>query len=139
MIGSFFLFSKIINIGIITIVKNVDVIKPPITTVARGLCTSAPEPVLKAIGINPKQATKAVIATGLSLDFAPLTTAFTKLSSVLRRLLMKLTKTKLLSTTIPDNAIKPIMAGILKFIPLKYKVKIPPAKPRGIEVKIMRD
>ena len=71
-----YFFSKIIKVGIITIVNKVEVISPPMTTVARGLCTSAPAPVLKAIGIKPKQATRAVIETGLSLDFAPSTMAF---------------------------------------------------------------
>lgn len=40
---------------------------PPITTVAKGLCTSAPSPCDKAIGKNPNDATSAVINTGRSL------------------------------------------------------------------------
>src|SRR5262249_20894375 len=39
---------------------------PPMTTVASGRCTSAPTPVLKAIGTNPRLATSAVISTGRS-------------------------------------------------------------------------
>ena len=39
---------------------------PPITTVAKGRWTSAPVPVARAIGINPREATKAVIKTGLN-------------------------------------------------------------------------
>ena len=39
---------------------------PPITTVAKGRWTSAPVPVAKAIGTNPREATKAVIKTGLN-------------------------------------------------------------------------
>jgi hypothetical protein len=40
-------------------VSNVDDTIPPITTVARGRCTSAPTPVLSAIGTNPIAATAA--------------------------------------------------------------------------------
>ncbi len=37
---------------------------PPITTVAKGRCTSAPVPVARAMGINPSEATRAVMSTG---------------------------------------------------------------------------
>ena len=45
-------------------VSSVAVVSPPMTTVARGRWTSAPEPVEKAIGMNPRLATSAVIRTG---------------------------------------------------------------------------
>ena len=54
----------IYNTGNTKRVKNVAINKPPITTVAKGRCTSAPAPSLKAIGKNPKDATHAVINTG---------------------------------------------------------------------------
>ena len=38
-------------------VRVVEDMIPPITTVAKGRWTSAPVPVAKAIGINPKEAT----------------------------------------------------------------------------------
>ena len=41
------------------------------TTMASGFCTSAPAPVDNAIGMNPSDATKAVINIGLSLDAVP--------------------------------------------------------------------
>ena len=41
------------------------------TTVASGLCTSAPVPVLSAMGTKPKLATNAVIKTGRSRIMAP--------------------------------------------------------------------
>ena len=47
----------------------VEIMSPPITTVAKGFCTSPPAPVLMAIGIKPKAGTKAVINTALNLDF----------------------------------------------------------------------
>ena len=40
--------------------------RPPITTVAKGRCTSAPALVEIAIGKNPNVATEAVIRTGRS-------------------------------------------------------------------------
>ena len=43
----------------------VDEITPPITTVARGLCTSDPIPVFSAIGMKPSEATNAVVNTCL--------------------------------------------------------------------------
>lgn len=47
-------------------VSIVEETTPPITTVAKGRCTSAPIPVLSAIGMKPKLATIAVISTGRS-------------------------------------------------------------------------
>jgi hypothetical protein len=47
--------------------SNVSIVlemSPPITTVANGRCTSAPEPVETAIGMKPRLATKAVMSTG---------------------------------------------------------------------------
>ena len=73
-----FLFSEILvlkmiyNNGNTNSVRNVAVIKPPITTVANGFCTSAPALLLNAIGKkNPKLATVAVINTGRNLIFVP--------------------------------------------------------------------
>ena len=57
--------------GRITNVRNVAVINPPITTVAKGRCTSAPPEVEIAMGKNPKEATAAVIITGLNLTLVP--------------------------------------------------------------------
>ena len=53
------------RIGNTSKVSRVAVISPPITTVASGRCTSAPAPVLIAIGKKPSEATEAVINTGL--------------------------------------------------------------------------
>src|SRR6266404_4576576 len=57
-------------------VRNVELRIPPITTVASGRCTSAPDPLASAIGTNPRLATNAVISTGLSRVKAPSHTAF---------------------------------------------------------------
>ena len=57
--------------GNTTNVKKVAVIKPPITTVAKGFCTSAPAPPENAIGRKPKAATLAVIKTGRKRILVP--------------------------------------------------------------------
>lgn len=44
---------------------------PPITTIANGLCTSEPVPVVITNGSNPKAVVIVVIRTGLSLDKEP--------------------------------------------------------------------
>ena len=50
--------------GITSDVSRVEVISPPMTTVASGRCISAPSLVDNAIGKKPRLATKAVIRTG---------------------------------------------------------------------------
>ena len=52
-------------------VSSVDEMMPPITTVASGRCTSAPVPVLSAIGRKPSAATSATIRIGRSRSIAP--------------------------------------------------------------------
>ena len=49
----------------------VELITPPITSVASRRWTSAPRPVARAIGTNPSEATSAVITTPLSLVKEP--------------------------------------------------------------------
>lgn len=44
---------------------------PPITTIANGLCTSEPVPVVITSGSNPRAVVIVVIRTGLSLDKEP--------------------------------------------------------------------
>ena len=61
--------------GRIRSVKSVEVISPPITTVANGFWVSEPIPVDNAAGSNPSIAINAVIKTGRTLVKAPLRTA----------------------------------------------------------------
>ena len=69
----FFLLPKMIlyKTGNTINVNKVDEIKPPITTVANGFCTSEPGDVLNAIGKKPNDATAAVAMTGLNLALVP--------------------------------------------------------------------
>ena len=89
---------------------------PPMTTGAKGRCTSAPVPTLSAIGTKPKAAINAVISTGRRRASAPSRTAFSTEAPSLRNLLMKVIITKPLSTATPESAIKPTPAEIEKGI-----------------------
>ena len=55
----------------------VELISPPITTMASGFCVSLPMPFETAAGISPMAAIKAVITTGRTLDCTPCITART--------------------------------------------------------------
>jgi len=59
-------------------VSIVLLITPPMTTVASGRWTSAPTPVLRAIGMKPRLATSAVISTGRRRVIAASWTALSK-------------------------------------------------------------
>ena len=54
----------------------VELISPPMTTMASGFWVSLPIPLDTAAGINPIAAIKAVITTGRTLDWTPWTTAW---------------------------------------------------------------
>ena len=113
----------------------VEIISPPITTVAKGFCTSPPAPVLIAIGIKPKAGTRAVINTALNLDLVACITirmescqpsAFNLLNSDTNKIPFK--------TATPNKAIKPTPAEMLKGISLAHKAKIPPMADNGMAV-----
>src|SRR3546814_6718270 len=63
------------NTGSRNSVNKVEVINPPTTTVASGLCVSAPTPLDRSIGTRPRIATLAVISTGRSRSAVPWITA----------------------------------------------------------------
>jgi hypothetical protein len=70
-------------------VSIVELTRPPITTLASGLCTSAPVEVESAIGIKPKLATNAVINTGRRQRRAPAITALPNADPASRNCLME--------------------------------------------------
>jgi len=109
----------------------VAVIKPPITTVATGFCTSA---VAMAIGMNHRLATNAVISTGRIRAWAPVITASLSEPAVQRILVINVTITSLFSTAIPASAIKPTPAEILNGIWRATSAGIPPYTAKGIPV-----
>ncbi len=110
---------------------------PPITTVANGLCTSAPMPVFSAMGTNPRLATNAVINTGRKRIRAPSTMLFTNSPVSSKRCLMNDSITNPFNTAIPDSAINPTDADMDKGISLNQRDITPPVNAKGIPVKII--
>src|SRR5690625_3974594 len=114
-------------------VSAVAVSNPPITTVARGFCTSAPAPVAMAIGMKPTMATSAVVRTARRRLAAPAAAASIGKSPALRRSRIACISTKPLSVATPDTAIKPTAADTEKGIPRISKASAPPTKARGTQ------
>lgn len=83
---------------------------PPITTVASGLCTSAPVPVFSAMGRKPKLATSAIINTGRSFVNVPFTMASSIPIPCARKSRMHDTITRPVSTATPERVMKLIPA-----------------------------
>ena len=110
----------------------VDEIIPPMTTVAKGRCTSAPVPVARAIGMKPNEATRAVINTGLKRVIEPFRIAISKSIPSLRNLLIKEIITSPFNTAIPERAIKPTAADIDIGMSLIHKDNNPPVRAKGI-------
>ena len=114
------------------------VINPPMTTVARGLCTSAPREVETAMGMNPKLATDAVIKTGRSRSDAPSRIASKIFLPPPRSESMWLTMTTPFRTATPNKAIKPMEADKLRFKPRIHNAATPPTSAKGTIIKIRR-
>ncbi len=107
---------------------------PPITTVASGRCTSAPTPVLNAIGTKPRLATRAVISTGLNRCCAPSNTASFNGSPSRSSCRMNVSMTTPFKTATPDSAMKPTAAEIDSGISRSANANIPPVSPKGTPV-----
>src|SRR6266446_593065 len=119
-------------------VSAVEVINPPITTVASGLWTSAPVPVAIAIGTKPSEATRAVISTGRTRSIAPLKIAPPTSSPSSNRPRIDAMRTSPLRTATPDTAIKPTAAETENGISRSAMAKAPPAIARGTAVKTVK-
>ena len=104
------------------------------TTVANGLCTSAPMPVLSAMGTNPRPATSAVMATGLSRASAPSRAASPGDRPFALSWLKNATRTTPFKTAMPMRAMNPMEAETLKGMPLMAREKIPPVMASGMVV-----
>ena len=121
------------NTGKTTKVSKVAVNNPPMTTVANGRCTSAPARVEIAIGKKPKAAAKAVNNTGRSRSVAPLMikSCMDKFSWCFSSLKCSI-NTMPLSTAIPNSAMNPTPAEMLKGKSRAHKNKIPPTAESGM-------
>ena len=132
-LGVDFLSNSIYKMGKTYSVNKVASKSPPITTVANGRCTSAPAPLLMAMGKKPREATSAVINTGLNLTCVPFNTIADKsVSPSFFSWLNSAISTMPLSTATPNKAINPTPALILKGIPRKASKSIPPIADNGI-------
>jgi hypothetical protein len=129
----FFDSKRMNNIGNMNNVKSVAENNPPMTTVANGLCTSAPEPLLKAIGKNPSDATHAVMSTGLKRIFVPINTILIRffIPDSCKRT-NSATSTIPFKTATPNSAMKPTPALILKGIPRIDRKNTPPMADKGM-------
>ena len=114
--------------------SNVAEIRPPITTVASGFCTSAPEPVAIAIGTKPRLATSAVMTTGRRRIIAPSYAAFARSMPLSINDWIDVTMTRPFRTAIPDRAMNPTAAEIEKGIPLRNSARTPPTSASGTPV-----
>ncbi len=112
-------------------VSNVALISPPMTTVANGLCTSAPVSVASAIGTKPSDATIAVMATGRRRIIAPSNMASRTGRPSSTNCLMKVSITSPLRTATPERAMNPTAAGTENGIPRSHSATIPPVKASG--------
>ena len=121
------------------IVSIVEVNNPPITTVASGLCTSAPAPVEIAIGRNPIAAAPAVSITGRNLFLVPLIIiCFISIVPFSFSSFRCSISTIPLSTAIPNRAINPIPADTLNGIPLTHSSSTPPTIANRIALNIIK-
>ncbi|MNN70701.1 hypothetical protein D3C81_1865730 [compost metagenome] len=91
-----------------------------------------------AIGIKPRDATKAVISTGLRRVNAPSRMASSSPMPFSRKLRMKEIMTRPLSTATPDNAMKPTPAEIESGISRIHNAIIPPVSAKGTPVNTSR-
>ena len=127
--------SAVYSAGSTTSVSNVDETMPPMTTVASGRCTSAPMPVLIAIGRKPRLATSAVMITGRSRRMAAVRTASSTGTPSSRSWRMVDTSTMSPRTATPDSATNPTPAEMLNGMSRSQRATIPPVKPSGTPVK----
>ena len=125
-------------------VRRVEVISPPMTTVANGRCTSAPSPVESAIGRNPIDATRAVMSTGrrrnmqlsiiLSCMACSVVGALSACLSCCSRSIRFICpmSTMPLSTATPNSAMKPTPADMENGMPRSHSAQTPPMAARGM-------
>ena len=105
--------------------KNVLLRMPPMTTVARGRCTSAPMLVASAMGTNPNEATSAVISTGRSRLETALDYGFLYGQTLRPELTDKAHQHQAVETATPESAINPTPAEIVNGISAEPQGKNP--------------
>ena len=112
--------------------KKVDVSKPPKMTFAIGLWISLPgKSPRNANGIKAKAEVNAVIKIGLSRSSEPCTILSSNDVPSVRSLLYRLMSNIPLRVAIPNNDMKPMMAGMLTSPVVIIKANTPPIKANG--------
>ncbi len=119
--------------GSTTSVKNVADTRPPMTTVAKGRCTSAPALVEIAIGKKPRAAAEAVSNTGRRRSRVPrrIRSVISVKPCCLSSLKCSI-NTMPFSTAIPNKAMKPTPAEMLKGISRSQSRRTPPTAANGM-------
>ncbi len=126
-----YLYTPLKIIGKIKSVNIVDVTSPPITTIASGREVSEPIPVDVAAGKSPMAAMRAVITTGLIRAITPKRMASSRCIRSCRFFLNRDSRITLFWIHIPNKAIKPIPADILKFVAVTWSAVMPPIIAKG--------
>ena len=104
---------------------------PPMMTVAKGRWTSAPAPLLVAIGMNPTLATNAVIKIVRNDSIPECWIASIRFVPSFRAARIAETSTILLRTDNPESVMKPTAAEIESGISLADRAAIPPMHANG--------
>src|SRR5690606_23578411 len=112
-------------------VSSVELIRPPMTTIASGRWISDPGPVANSSGTRPNAAIVAVIMTGRSRRSDPSMTTSSMGMRRSTRWLKWLTMTTPLSTAMPSSAMKPTEAGTDRYSPESNRAKTPPISAKG--------
>src|SRR5436305_1188805 len=112
-------------------VRMVAAIRPPITVVAKGFCTSAPVPCASAIGTKPIAGTNPVMTTARILSAMPLRIASAIGAPFSIRSRIAVITTSPFSTATPARQMNPTAADTEKAMPVSASVNTPPASPKG--------
>src|SRR3546814_11119919 len=103
----------------------VAVMRPPITVIASGFCTSAPVPCAMAIGTKPNDGTIAVISTERKRSIAPPSIAASTSIPDRNRAWMLVIITRPLSTETPNSTMNPTAADTEQSCQLRRSANTP--------------
>ena len=113
---------------------TVALMTPPITTVASGRCTSAPMPVLVAMGTKPNAATSVVISTGRRRIRAACSMACSRSRPRARSCRTVETSSMSSSTATPERTTNPTAAEMENGMSRTHRAINPPVQANGTPV-----
>lgn len=117
--------------GITSKVSRVALVRPPITVMARGPCTSAPSPMPSARGTSPSTVVAVVMRMGRIRRRPALRTAASRSSPSSRRRLIASTRTMALLTTTPASTMTPMRTTTEMAEPVTARPATVPTRARG--------